>query len=805
MRASVDHYDAFISYSHQADKLLAQALQTELEKFARPWYKPRALRVFRDETSLSMTPNAWSTIQAGLEKAEWFVLMASPASAASHWVSQEVQWWLTHRRTDRMLLALTDGDIRWLGRDFDWTMTTALPRALAGRFGEEPLWIDLRQLVPQQPAAPTAPSRITLGDLVAEFAAPIRNRPKDALIGAHLRLGKRIRRLIASTVVVLTLLSAAAVSAAVIANQQRLEAERQARVAKSQQLAANIDALLPTQLDLAQLLAVQAYRIDPNRQTEMALLQAANASPALVRYTHFGASVTALVGSADGRTAVIGTADGEVATWDVASGARRTAGKLSGSVASVAVSGDGAVVAAAGGDGATVWAEGSPPAKLDKPAGEGILAAAVSPSGRFVALSAGPDLGEDGATGVVLSDRTTGRVRKATTTVWPGLLAMPTDSELIASNDSGNWQRLRTADLSGEEPPQVVNAGAHPRGLATSANGNFFGYHSGSGMVQITATTGDVAAREEEGDLFGATAGSEAETMAISPDGRTLATAQAGRIFVTPTVGPGQDQPSPSAHGGNRTISELAFAGDGEHLLSATGTAVVLWDFDQPGRAGVDLPVSVDQGCYSCEAPQVMLSPDGQRVLVAGSRGVISIRELSAAGSEVRLAPDDVGGYRLAGSSPDGSKWYLQAPDGTLEIRSAAALGAPILGRSRGLAPYRVVGLTADEQQAVTYQDQKLELRSVDDGKLIRTLFRQGAVDYHVVVGAGARRLSSSTRRPRASTWPPADARRPAKVRSPRSMPAAITSSFNAGAAFWRSGMPTAPSCSTVSSRARTT
>ena len=34
-------YDAFISYSHVLD-----GAQTGLERFAEPWYRPRALRVF---------------------------------------------------------------------------------------------------------------------------------------------------------------------------------------------------------------------------------------------------------------------------------------------------------------------------------------------------------------------------------------------------------------------------------------------------------------------------------------------------------------------------------------------------------------------------------------------------------------------------------------------------------------------------------------------------------------------------------------------------------------------------------------
>jgi len=46
-------YDAFISYSQQADRRIAEALQNALHRIAKPWYRLRALRVFRDASSLA--------------------------------------------------------------------------------------------------------------------------------------------------------------------------------------------------------------------------------------------------------------------------------------------------------------------------------------------------------------------------------------------------------------------------------------------------------------------------------------------------------------------------------------------------------------------------------------------------------------------------------------------------------------------------------------------------------------------------------------------------------------------------------
>lgn len=37
-------YDAFVSYSHAADDLLASRLQAGLQRFAKPWWQRRAVR-----------------------------------------------------------------------------------------------------------------------------------------------------------------------------------------------------------------------------------------------------------------------------------------------------------------------------------------------------------------------------------------------------------------------------------------------------------------------------------------------------------------------------------------------------------------------------------------------------------------------------------------------------------------------------------------------------------------------------------------------------------------------------------------
>src|SRR5690349_4642107 len=108
-------YDAFISYSHAVDGRLAPALQRGLQRFAKAWYRARAVRVFRDDDSLSANPGLWPAIEDALDRSRFLLLLASPEAAASSWVEKEAGHWLRHNGTETLLIALTAGDISWDG------------------------------------------------------------------------------------------------------------------------------------------------------------------------------------------------------------------------------------------------------------------------------------------------------------------------------------------------------------------------------------------------------------------------------------------------------------------------------------------------------------------------------------------------------------------------------------------------------------------------------------------------------------------------------------------------------------------
>ena len=217
-------YDAFISYSHAKDKPIAAALQSAIQKLGKPWYRRRALRLFRDDTSLSATPHLWPTIEQALGQSRYFLLLASPEAAASKWVNTEVASWLEHNSIDTLLIGLTDGELSWDDStgDFFRGVSVPLPPALAQRFSSEPKWVDLR---PYRNGARKGDARFT--ELAADFAAAIRGMPKEDLLSQEVRQQRRALTLAWSAAASLLVLATAATAAGIFAYRAQQEAVAQ--------------------------------------------------------------------------------------------------------------------------------------------------------------------------------------------------------------------------------------------------------------------------------------------------------------------------------------------------------------------------------------------------------------------------------------------------------------------------------------------------------------------------------------------------------------------------------------------------
>lgn len=224
-------YDAFISYSHAADNHLGSALQKALHTIARPWYQIRALNVFRDQTNLSATPHLWSSIEDHLQQSKFLILLASPEAASSRWVQKEVEYWMTWKSPDTLLIALTGGDIVWSADtgDFDWSLTTALPENLKGYFAMEPLYADFRAVKSKQELFIGNPE---FKNEAVLLAAALHGKSIGDIVGEDITRYRQIIRLRNGVIFLLSLLSFVTLGLAWLSNTNALEARRQEQIAR---------------------------------------------------------------------------------------------------------------------------------------------------------------------------------------------------------------------------------------------------------------------------------------------------------------------------------------------------------------------------------------------------------------------------------------------------------------------------------------------------------------------------------------------------------------------------------------------
>jgi tetratricopeptide (TPR) repeat protein len=223
-------YDAFISYSHARDKPVAAALQSVVQTLGKPWYRRRALRVFRDDTSLSATPELWPSIEQALGNSRFLILLASPEAAASTWVDREIAHWIERNGIGTLLIAVTDGEPAWdaAAGDFARGPKSPLPPSLTKRFASEPKWVDLR---PYREGTTGDRRFLELG---ADFAAAIHGMPKEDLLSEEVRQQRRALMLAWSAVAALVVLAGAAAwewRAALVAEQVAVEQRNRAEAA----------------------------------------------------------------------------------------------------------------------------------------------------------------------------------------------------------------------------------------------------------------------------------------------------------------------------------------------------------------------------------------------------------------------------------------------------------------------------------------------------------------------------------------------------------------------------------------------
>lgn len=113
-------YKAFISYSHQ-DRNWSAWLQRALESYRVPKrlvgsqgefgaVPARLAPVFRDREDLSSASDLTSKVKESLESSESLIVICSPVAAQSAWVNEEIRYFRSLGREDRILALIVDGE-----------------------------------------------------------------------------------------------------------------------------------------------------------------------------------------------------------------------------------------------------------------------------------------------------------------------------------------------------------------------------------------------------------------------------------------------------------------------------------------------------------------------------------------------------------------------------------------------------------------------------------------------------------------------------------------------------------------------
>jgi WD40 repeat protein len=471
-------YKAFISYSHAADGKLAPTLQKALQRFAKPWYRIRAFRVFRDTTNLSAAPELWPEIEKALGESEYLLFLASPEAAGSKWVRKEQAYWRQKKDTSKLLIVLTSGDIVWddANGDFDWGRTSALPDVLREAFKQEPLYLDFRRMQSAQ---------LSLGDenfldYIATIAAPLHGKSKDEIFGEHIRQHRRTMQLTWSAVVALTILLLTAVAAAAVAFQQYRIAENRRVTATAQNLAARAELARGQtgQLRRSILLALDSWDCMANGEAILTLRHSLDVLPQQLLCVQHGKGVEG-----------------------------------------VAFSPDGACLATADDDGVYVWrcSDGAPLVSLSQPS---VRQLSFNGDGTQLTAASGRTVG--GQRFAKLWDwRTSGVVRQAELPQLEGALLVSASGRFVAAGEGPSWY-TRLWDSHG---------GASPQRLSTRKSGDALAFSEDERYLVVAASEGEidvwnlndlrkVAARFTLDD--------HPTAVAISDDGRTVAAA--GRV-----------------------------------------------------------------------------------------------------------------------------------------------------------------------------------------------------------------------------------------------------------------------------------
>jgi WD40 repeat protein len=295
---------------------------------------------------------------------------------------------------------------------------------------------------------------------------------------------------------------------------------------------------------------------------------------------------------------------------------------------------------------------------------------------------------------------------------------IPNETETVLFNQGGRWQRLTLPGLV-KEGEGKISQGVHNYVNALSPSGRYISFNNAGDAVMLWRTDKSGEAPYDP-ELTGRTPGGSPQALALSWDGKRTAIADTGTIYVSDTVPGAKPAGTPLALTGNDQINRdvvpggggaLRFFGDNDHLLSASGDALAVWDLTQHSLVSRRMSVTVDFACNACPGPQVSVSPDGQKAgVVDGNKYSAVVRQLGNSGWETVVKGDFLGTqYSSLLWGADSKKLLVQVRaeqgDRVFDVRSGDRGAALLDGWGPSPEPREAAGdavLSGDGRHVVT-------------------------------------------------------------------------------------------------------
>jgi WD40 repeat protein len=615
------------------------------------------MRVFLDKTSLSANPALWPTIEQALGQSEYFLLLASRASANSHWVQQEVNWWLQNKTAEKLVICLTEGEILWDSKtaDFDREKTSAIPASLKGAFPSEPLYADFRACKAANKYSSSDP---VFRDALLDVAAPLMGRRKDDLDGEDIRLHRKAERTAWAAALFIVVLALIAGIGVTMANQRQ-------KIAASRALASEAISHVDDR-SLAMLLSIESRRIADTVESRRSLLAAIQRTPNAEAFLWGHTDgVTKAVLSPDGQTVLSAGWDNRIVLWNAST---------------------------------------HQPIGQPIPSPKGLVGVAFSPDGsKFASASSGSiDLWD------TKSRQHVGSLLRATEDLVH--IAFSSKGDLLAASTAayGNhpsvvflWS-LASHELMGDPMPGA-NFAFNPDDtlLAVAQYGVLILYDLRRHRIFRKLLTGH---------------DKNISTIAFSPDGTIVAAGAEDKTISLWDVESGQAMGRLAGH--TETVSSLLFEHDGKTLLSGSlGGTIIRWDLANMKPVGTlikgfgasissifsspdghlksmaldkervillslndDPPLGRRINATDSSSSNVAFSPDGRLLASSGEFGDVTLWDVETG----QLSGSPLSGHERQVSSvafaPDGKVLVSGSMDGSIifwDISSRTALGPP--------------------------------------------------------------------------------------------------------------------------------